>query len=66
MSKRNTIIVAGLLIGSAILLDVLKGLGYELLDEHFASFVPGALFGAGFSLIILSLFNKKKKKIEQA
>jgi len=63
MNKRNSII-AGLLIVSAISIDFLEGLGYELLSQHYSGFVTGALFGAGFSLIILSLINKKKK-IEQ-
>jgi hypothetical protein len=61
MRKRNSIIVAGLLIVSAISIDVLEGLGYELLSQHYANFVPAALFGAGFSLLFLSLFNKQKK-----
>ncbi|MGZ2369251.1 hypothetical protein ACXR6G_05665 [Ancylomarina sp. YFZ004] len=61
MSKRNIIILAGLLIVSAISIDVLEGLGYDLISQHYERFVPGALFGAGFSALILAFVNKKKK-----
>jgi len=61
MSKRKGFLIAGLLIGTAILIGVLKGLGYDLLDQGFASYIPSALFGGGISVIILSLFNKNKR-----
>ena len=61
MSKRNTFILAGLLIVSAISIDVLEILGYGLLNQQYANFIPASLIGAGFSLLFLSLSNKKKK-----
>jgi len=61
MSKRNTIIFAVLLIVSAISIDILEGIGYKLLSQHYERFVPGALFGAGFSALILAFVNKNKK-----
>ncbi|MCZ4696031.1 hypothetical protein DWB61_15035 [Ancylomarina euxinus] len=61
MSKRNKIILAGLLIVSAITIGVLEGLGYDLISQHYERFIPGVLFGAGFSLIIISLFNKNDR-----
>jgi len=64
MKKRNAFILAALLILSAISIDVLEGLGYDLISQHYERFIPGALFGAGFSIIILKLFNKKEQ-IEQ-
>ena len=60
MSKRNKIILACLLIVSAISIDVLEGLGYDLISQHYERFIPGALFGAGFSILILAFVNNKK------
>lgn len=52
---------AGFLIGSAIILAVLKGLENEFLDQYLSGFFPGALFVGGFSFLFVSLFNKRNK-----
>lgn len=61
MSRRNTYMFSGFLIGSAILLSILKGLGSEMIDQYLSGFFSGALFAGGFSFLFLSLFNKKIK-----
>jgi len=53
MTRKNTIIVSTLLIISAIVL--------EIISEHFG-FIAGFLFGAGISILINSLFFKKKQE----
>ncbi|MGZ2369252.1 hypothetical protein ACXR6G_05670 [Ancylomarina sp. YFZ004] len=61
MTKRNIYLFSGFLIGSAILLTILKGLSNEVIDQYLSGFYPGALFVAGFGFLFVSLFNKRNK-----
>ncbi|MDE5422561.1 hypothetical protein L3073_10120 [Ancylomarina sp. DW003] len=62
MSKRTKLIIAILLMGTAIVLDVLKGMDYEILNEESARLITGALFGAGISILVIVFMNNKKQK----
>ncbi|RXQ92244.1 hypothetical protein EO244_11890 [Ancylomarina salipaludis] len=62
MSKRNTIIVACLLIISAVLISILKDGSHDRLDMELVDFYNGMLYGAGFGILIVSLFKKKPKQ----
>ena len=53
MTKKRALFVSAVLFGSFLLIEVLKMEG-ELID-----FLSGALFGAGFSTLIIAFVNKK-------
>ncbi|RZT96229.1 hypothetical protein EV201_0865 [Ancylomarina subtilis] len=62
MSKRNTIIVACLLVMSAVLISILKDGDHDRLDMELVDLYNGILYGAGFGILIVTLFRKKPKQ----
>ena len=65
MSKRKALFVSAVLIGSSLMIEVLKMNNNELLDGELVDFLSGALLGSGIGLFLGNILRKEKIKLEQ-
>ena len=63
MTKRKALFVSAVLIGSSLLIEVLKMNNNELLDRELVDYLSGALLGSGIGLFLGNIFRKENNQV---
>jgi hypothetical protein len=61
MNKRNSVIIAILLILASVVIRILMNNSGEVIDKDILGFFTGVLFGTGTAMLIMIFIPKKKK-----